>query len=353
MKKFTKKIVAILGLGVMTVSLLSGCKNQNNSVQKENTIENKITVAGYEVTKEEIMTYCILQLLSGKMTYNDVTMNVDYYKSLVLNKIRDTKVIYDIAIAKNMEFTPEDEKVLERLILSFKTYIPQETFDKYGIDDETIRKVFIETSYADKYENDKRNELGKELTADYIERFKGKNFQNIYQIVFPIVEADENNQPVVDADGNLKKLSEEKIAEVKANAEAAMAEINSGKDAHEVAKAYNVDVYSEETSGYVGIYSDEMNEVLGKLEAGQCTELYETEAAFYFIVVISNNDQKLLESFAYTMALDNIDAIYTKEKSTWFAGVATDTDAEVSDTFWPSFDFLDMATYLSQKGLMR
>lgn len=358
MKKnnMVKKLVSLMCVMVMGIGLLSGCKKENNVATNSDAEAVKgdkvLTVGGHDIYKDEVMVYCLLTLLSGKLTYNDVVMDEASVRDAVLQDIRENKVLYDVCLDTNMEFNEDDISTRDKLISSFKGYIPQEVFDTYGISDEIIEKVFTETSYVDKLENDTRNSIGQMLTDKYAEEYKDANFQNLYYVMFPTVEEDEDGAPKLDENGEYISLDEEAKMAARENAESARDAINGGQDAMTVAEEYEVDAYSTEQTGMVGAYSEEMNEVLGTLEDGQSTDIYESDMGYYFIVVLENNDQSLIESYAYSLALNEVDGEYENQRNLWLSEVATITDADFEGDTWINFDLLGMAADLYQRQLM-
>ena len=356
-KSMMKRLVSAACVATMCIGLLSGCKKEENSATSTDAEavdgEKVLVVGGHDVYKDEVMVYALLTLLSGKITYNDVVTNEASVRDMIMQDIRENKVLYDVCIDTNMEFDEDDISVRDRLIGSFKGYIPAEVFETYGVSDEIIEKVFTETSNVDKLENDTRNSVGQSLTDKYIEQYKNENFQDIYYVMFPTVEADDEDGPKLDDNGEYIPIDDESKADVYANAQLALEEVKNGEDAKKVAEEYKVDVYSTEQIGMVGGYSEELNDVMSSLEDGQCTDIYESDMGYYFIVVLKNNDQSAIESYAYSKALDEVDAEYEKQRNAWLAEVATITDANFEGDVWANFDLLGMATDLYSRQLMQ
>lgn len=352
MKKinFNKKIV----VGILLVLSLVVCTACGKTKDTENadTKSETINIAGYEVSEGELMMRATLRLLSGQLYYSDVVSDEASVKQSVINEIIDTKVVYDKAIAENMEFTESDEEVKQKLISSFKSYVPQDYFDAYGITDETIEKVFTEDCYTDKYENDLRNALGKELTEDYKNRMSDKNFVTVYRILFPTIEVDENDEPATDANGSYIQLSEEAKLEQKAKAEQAKVDLENGESYEAVVEKYGIEAYSLQQDGYIGMFGDALDAELETMEIGQCSSVYSSELGYYVLVLLTENDESVKEGYAYTLAVEYLDAKYNTIKNEWFAELASDSDA-VTDSMWQDFSILDMATELNKRGLMQ
>lgn len=366
--KFTSCIcVAALGL-----SMLAGCGGNsgdsgNTGVSEEvsessesgesgSNGENSdvvMTVGEYEIGKDELMLYSILEILSGTVQYDAIKEDEDTYKQVVIDNIVETKMAGDAAKEAGMEFTSDDEETRDSLISNFTSYVPETVREKYGISDELIASVFNDTSIMNKMETETRNELGKKLTADIKEQYKDYNFQKIYYITFPKVKADDDGNPMTDDNGDYVKLDDSELAEMKEKAEAAVKEINAGADAEETAAKYGVDTYSETKQCYVGAYADDMNDVMDKLTAGQCTDVYETETSYYAIAVITDHDSELLDSFAYQSAEAQVDTELESTKQQWIDGCEEKGGIVYKDDTWENFSLLDMATDLNDQGLMK
>lgn len=358
MKKM--KLVSCICAAALGLSLLAGCgSNSDGSGKSAKSSESGessnavMTVGEYEIGEDELMLYSILEILSGTVQYEEIQKDEDKYKQVVIDNIVETKMAGDAAKDAGMEFTEDDENTRDSLIKNFTTYVPKSVREKYGISDELIDSVFNDTSIMNKFETNTRNELGKKLTADLKEQYKDYNFQKIYYITFPKVKADDDGNPMTDDDGNYVKLDDKELADMKSKAEAAVKEINAGADAEETAKKYGVDAYSEEKQSYVGGYADDMNDVMDKLTAGQCTEVYEAETSYYAIAVLSDHDSDLLESFAYQAAEAQVDTELEKTKQQWIDGCDDKGGIVYKDDTWKNFSFLDMATDLNDQGLMK
>ena len=361
------RLTSCVCAAALGLSILAGCGSTDNTSDGGKTqstasstdskaTDNSdavMTVGEYSIGKDELMLYSILEILSGTVQYEDIQKDEEKYKQVVIDNIVETKMAGDAAKDAGMEFTEDDENTRDSLIKNFTTYVPKSVREKYGISDELIDSVFNDTSIMNKIETNTRNELGKKLTADLKEQYKDYNFQKIYYITFPKVKADDDGNPMTGDDGNYVKLDDKELADMKSKAETAVKEINSGADAKEVAKKYGVDSYSEEKQSYVGGYSDDMNDVMDKLTAGKCTEVYESQNAYYAIAVLTDHDSDILESFAYQTAESQVDTELEKTKQEWIDSCDDKGGIVYKDDTWKNFSLLDMATDLNDQGLMK
>lgn len=361
------RLTSCVCAAALGLSILAGCGSTDNTSDGGKTqstasstdskaTDNSdavMTVGEYSIGKDELMLYSILEILSGTVQYEDIQKDEEKYKQVVIDNIVETKMAGDAAKDAGMEFTEDDENTRDRLISDFTSYVPKSVREKYGISDELIDSVFNDTSIMNKIETNTRNELGKKLTADIKKQYKDYNFQKIYYLTFPKVKLDDDGNPMTDDGGNYENLEDKELADMKSKAETAVKEINSGADAKEVAKKYGVDSYSEEKQSYVGGYSDDMNDVMDKLTAGKCTEVYESQNAYYAIAVLTDHDSDILESFAYQTAESQVDTELEKTKQQWIDSCDDKGGIVYKDDTWKNFSFFDMATDLNDQGLMK
>lgn len=344
-----KKVICLICALAMTFSMLAGCGSQ----EKNSSGKVVMTVGQYEICEDELMLYAVLELLSGTIQYQDLLNDEEKYKDQVIDSLVEARMAVPAARKAGMDFTADDEATRDKLIGNFTNYVPKEVRDKYGISDDLIKSVFQDTSIMNKLENDTRNEIGKQLTADAKEKYKDYNFQRIYYLTFPKVKADDEGNPLVGDDGNYVPLDDAELAAKKADAEKAVKEINDGADAKEIAKKYGVDTYSEEASSYVGAYSEDMNDIMDKLTAGMCTEVFDSTTSYYAIAVLSDHDSELLDSFAANQALSTVDAELAAKVAEWKAEADKEGGIVYKDDTWKNFSLIDMALYLDEKQLMK
>ncbi len=344
LKTFIKKFMVTFCIATLCVCMLSGCGKKDDKVV--------LNVGQHQVCEKELMVYCLLELLNGQNQYMNMILDENQQRANIISRIREVKTMYDVAKAENLEFTEEDIATRDGLIESFESYVTQDVLDIYGITHEDIAKVFEQTTYVDKYENDKKNELGKGLAEQYMEEYKDYNFQSLYFMYFPTVEVDAEGAPATDENGNTIPLSETDKEKVYNDALAAAEAVNSGTNHVTVATQYGVEAIAEETNGYVGMYSDELNTKLGALKAGQCTEVMEDERCYYIIVVTADHDQGLLESYSNYMAEQEYESEYAALVQEKVAAMGYDDTKDFVGDTWKEFVLIEMAKELYDRGIM-
>ena len=215
MKGKLKKIIVCAVTIAMTSTLLFGCSgkkdNKKNDVvyTKEEASTTKAMVIGdYDVYMDELMIYAIQEITLYGVTPDMIEADEKTYKEQTLALARETKILYDVALHNNVELNDDDIAARDKLINSFKSVIPEEVFENFGISDEVIEKVFTERTYVEKFENDIKNKMGKDISDDLTEAYKDYNFQKLYYMVFPTIEVDEDGNPATDSEGNYIEASD-------------------------------------------------------------------------------------------------------------------------------------------------
>lgn len=353
MKK-TKIGRIIAGALVCSASLFmfAGCSSDD---KKEAVATNSDAVyfqySDIEIPENVVMIYALQELLDGQKQYTFVEQKEDLFKQNIEDAIAKDCVLYKRALDENMEFTEDDIKSKDTLVANFKTNIPENVLEKYGITDKLLDEIITRQSYALKYASVKANELGKKLQEEYLVEYADYNFQTTYVMAFPKVEVDTSGNIATETDGSNAALDADTLNKVYEQAKKAADEINAGADAKEVAKTYGISSYCSEQTAYVGAYSAELNDVMAELKSGQCTDVMENDNCYYIIAVLTDHDEDYLNAFTYQMALDNAQEEYEKQAAEWVAA-ATATDAQYETGLMDKFSLIDMAKYLVDEGIM-
>lgn len=344
-------------VSAMLIGSLTGCSGDTKEdtvyTQEEASSTQAMVIGDYDINMDELMVYAIQEIVTYGLKPNTVVKDEETYKDQTLALIRETKILYDVALHNDVELGESDLETRDKIIDNFKKAVPQEIFDKYGISDEIITKVFTERTYVEKFENDIKNQMGQDISDDLAEAYKDYNFQTLYYMVFPTVEVTDANEPATDEDGNYVVLDENQKADMKAQAESALKEIRAGEDPEAVAEKYGVKDYCTDTSGYVGAYSDEMNEILGSLKAGECTDVTEGDTGFIIIYVKTDHDEDLRDSYVLAVANDYLDSEYENLRNGWLASIPVDTEADMRGDAWEKFSLEEMAGDLVEAGLVQ
>lgn len=352
-----KKLFAYGMISVMLMGMMTGCGKKDDNVdvvytQDEASATEALVIGDYSINMDELMVYSIQEIVTYGVKPEKIDADEAGYKEQTLALLRETKILYDVALHNGVELNDSDIQAKDELVNNFKSIVPNELFEKYGISDEIIDKVFTERTYVEKFENDIRNQMGQDISDDLTESYADKNFQTMYHMVFPIIEVDENDEPKKDDDGNYIELSDDEKKAVKERAEAALKDIEDGKEPEVVAEEYGISPYCSDTSGYVGAYSEEMNEILADIKAGECTDVLEGDTGYTIIYMKTVNDEALRDSYVYAVANDYLDSQYEALRNQWLATIPVDVEGDIRGTTWADFNMREMAVILDEAGLV-
>lgn len=361
--RFIKRLVVGAMAIAMSMSMFTGCSNglskdkdaltKEGGVSKDKASSTKVMVIGDEdIYMDEVLFYALQNLVMNKGTEEAVKQNPSTYKDGTISLIRTTKILYDVAEHNNVELTEEEKANTQTTIDNFKANVPQALLDKYGISDEVITRAFTEQACVTKFENDIRNEMATNAFNDIKEKCKDYNFVEIKYVLFPTVEADANNAPAKDADGNYIYLSVEEQARVKENVEKFIQDMEAGSDLDEMLASYGVADYSQDMSGYVGSFSEKLNNALEGAEAGKCSEILEDTLGYLVLYVKSDHNQDLLESYAYVVSNDVIEQEFNSLETQWLSTVEVDEENDMEGTVWADYDLINLAIDLETNGLI-
>lgn len=345
--KLTKKIIALGLIAIMSFSLIScGKKDDKNSNSHSSGDANKtkvMVVGDYNIYMDEMMLYIFQTMVSQATTsaeWNDETEQ--NYKTYILSQVRETKIIYDVAMHNNVELNEKDMEVVKISISNFKNIIPQAVLDKYDVSDEVIEQVFKEQAIVAKFENDIRNDMGQTINDDVDKAYKDTIFHTYYYMVFPIVEINENDEPKTDDEGNYIYVSDEEKAKVLEKAKEAAGKINAGTDCKEVAKEYGVDGYSTERSGYQGAYTDELNDMMSALKENECTEPMEDTLGYVIYTMLVPDDTSLKSSYIAGTVQETLSDEYSSLRNQWLSTIQIDMEKDMEGTVWNELSLKDI-----------
>lgn len=351
-----KRICAGGLMSAMLLGMLAGCSEKEDKpvyTKEEASSTQAMVIGNYDIYMDELMVYAIQDIVAYRVTPEVVDKDEKTQKDQALALVRETKILYDVAINNSVELTESDLAARDQTINNFKTSVPAEVFEKYGISDEVIERVFTERTYVEKFENDIKNSMGQDISNDLSEAYKDYNFQSLYYMVFPTIEVNEADEPKTDENGNYIELDAAAKKEVKEQAEAALEEIRGGKAPEEVAEEYGITPYCSETSGYVGAYSEDMNEVLGGLGPGECTEVTDSAQGYVIVYVETTHDEEIKERYIYAVASDYLESEYNTLRNRWLASIPVDTTADMRGDAWEKFSMRDMSSMLVEAGLVQ
>lgn len=354
MKKtgFIKRLLVIALSVTLALGTLTGCKEKQAYTQEEVSTTEVVKIGDYTIYLDEMIVYSIQDFyLQGgdSETFDEVS---DAYRKLtILSTLRENKIIYDVSQNNGLVLDEKDMEFVEQSISNFKSKIGQEFLDKYGISDELLERLFYEQACVTKFENDMKNDLGKTIQDDLTEQYADTKFITFYYMTFPTVQV-VDGEPSTDASGNYVYLSDAEKEQIKKDAEEAVERIKNGEDYKVVAEEYGIASYCQETNGYTGAYSDEMNAVIDSMGNGDVSDPIESTLGYNVIVMINSDDQNLKESYIYSVASEGVESEFEKLRQMWLGTIEIDAEGDKIGTTWDDFDLKGLLIDMEEAGLV-
>lgn len=347
-----KKIcVAALSL-TMAISMLTGC-NKQVYTQEEVSTTKAVMIGDYTIYLDELIVYAIqdFYLQGGNSAeFDDVK---DAYKKLtILSTLRENKIIYDVSQNNGLTLDEEDMAFVEQSLNNFKAKIGQDFLDRYGISDELLERLFYEQACVTKFENDMKNDLGRTIQEDLEKSYANTKFNTIYYMTFPTVEV-VDGQPKTDASGNYVYLSDAEKENVKAQAEEAVERMRAGENYIDIANEYGITAYCQETNGYTGSYSDDMNAIVDNLGDGDVSDPIDSTLGYNVVYMINSDDQQLKDSYIYSVASDGVESEFEKLRQMWLGTIEIDAEGDKIGTVWDDFDLKGLLIDMEEAGLIQ
>lgn len=350
--RLIKRFCVLALVSVLVLGTLTGCEDKQVYTQEEVSSTKALVIGDYDIFLDELIVYAIQDFYLQGGDSSDFDDVADAYRKLtILSTLRENKIIYDVSQNNGLELTDADMEFVKTSINNFKSRIGQELLDKYGISDELLERLFYEQACVTKFENDMKNDLGKTIQDDLTESYADIKFNTIYYMTFPTVEV-VDGQPKTDADGNYVYVSEADKKAVKSDAEEAVERIKNGEDYLAIAEEYGITSYCQQTNGYTGSYSDDMNKIVDNMEDGDVSDPIESVLGYNVVVMINSNDEKLKESYIYSVASEGVETEFQTLRNMWLGTIEIDAEGDKVGTVWDDFDLKGLLIDMEEAGLV-
>ncbi len=361
--KCTKKILT-LALAFLLAGSLTGCGgSQQESTattysKDEYSTVKAMKVGDQDIYMDEMNLYALQELIMQEASPKTFEVNESTYKEEVLSMIRERVIMYNVVQNNDYELEEKDREAGEQLAANFKAMVSQDILDEYGISDELIDRVFEEQAAIQSFQDDIQNEMGQQIYDDFMEVYADYSFHESYYMVFPTVEVDENGNPKTtgetasNGDAIYEPISDAEKQEVKKQADAAVAELRAGAKPEDVAEKYGVSAYSTVRTGYVGMYSDEMNKALEGLKTGECTDPMETPLGYAVTYLTEADSEEMKETYVYYLSTQNLNTEYETLRQRWLATIPVDPEADMYDTVWADYSLRPILDTLVDQGVL-
>ncbi len=303
------------------------------------------TVGTQPVYLDEVNLYCLENIteLGINKTQLDTVKSKDgtpapvYYKNEILDLIMDTKITYQKAQKDGLNLTEEEEKGVRRDVVAYMEGVNGSVLQKLGITMDTITESYRQRALAKKME---------EKVSENLE-VEEQQYCTMYMLMFPKVETDKDGDYVRGADGETPiLLSEEEIARKKADAQAAYEELKAGKEIEEVAKAYNVELFSGTQSNMADSFGEPFKKYAKSLKTGEFSPVLEIESCYVILEMIEENNQDLAEQIMAHYRADMEKEAMEEAIIKWADELSVSGEPEYNGEVWENISLYDFAQYV-------
>lgn len=343
MRRKGYKLLALLATGVCLMGALTGCGSLKQKYTADEAKALEVMKVGEEtVTADELYLYAIQCCYMYGLDEKTAVESLSTYKSAILEQIQSAKAKYQVALTADIEINEEEEKEIDETVDRFYETYSEELFDAYGISRDAVRQLFVEQRYITKLQDKAMTDL----TADYMkeahEQFDDKRFIELYYVTFPISSTDENGAEVA--------FTDDQKAEQKKKAEEFRQKVIDGGSIEEMAAELGDTVVADTQRTFVGIYKEDLNNILETLENGEVSTIYEDESGYMVMQMKNKNDTEYKDFFIEAYANQEAQNAYTQMESVWVGSMPVEEDDFIGDT-WEKMTLVDIARYMAKNNM--
>lgn len=345
MKKVTKRLICLVAVACLSVSLLTGCKSENEKTLFE--------YAGQEVTYQEAHVYARIMQYQAEAQYGQyfgenmwstqvgtdskgkkITMQQSV-KSSVIDQLKQIKVLVAHADDYDVKLTKDEKSQVESNVDSFvKDETGKKVMEQTEAEKDMITKLYEESTIAQKVMQAIIDKADVSVTDEEARTIK------VYKLVFTTKKTDSKT-------GKETDMTAKEKANQKKKAQSALKAIKGGQSISSVAKKYGVNSDNEEsyTKGKAA-EGDKFEAAAAKLKKNQVSSVVEIDDAYVIIRMLNPNDTSALETNKTTLLQEKQQAAYEKVYTKWTksADKEWDDDKSVDQDLWNKIKFEYSAT---------
>ena len=197
-----------------------------------------------------------------------------------------------------------------------------------------------------------QKKLEEQYQKEAEEELKDKTFFDLKYLLFPTVEY-KDGSPVTDSNGKYTELSADKKKEQKTLAEEAKKRLEAGEKFDDLAKEYKIEDCSEELRSYYGAYTEDLNNLIKDLKAGDVSETYESDLGYMVVQMLNTNDEDYKKYYIETAGGQKASAQMTVEENKWLASVEVDEEKDMIGDVWANLDISKIAAAMEKEGIAK
>lgn len=320
-------------------------KETIKTIPAEDAKTTEVIKIGDEIiTLDYMYLYVIQFIFTYKPTDGTIESNMTEYKSQIISQLRTDEIEYQYAKKNGIELTEEEKKEMDGVVDKYYKTFPEEFLEKYGISRDTITNLFYKQRYITKLNDRATKELQEDLISEVEKELEGKDFYELYYLLFPTVEYNEDGKVKTDANGENVAVSADKKKEQEALATEAKERLEAGEDAEALAKEYGVEDYSDTMRSYRGAYTGELEDLIADLENGDISEVYEDSLGYMVVKMINAKDDEYKSYYIDASASQQAKERLETEKNGWLSSVEIDEENDMLGDIWKNLDITKISS---------
>ncbi len=317
-----------------------------------------MSISGCSVTEADYYLYLIQYIYNYGVIPEQLTeKNIALLMQTATN---DLKIEFlQSQMAKEAGFTVPDEQVetMDLMMTAFYATFGEDFLVNYGIDETAVRNMIERQLYVYLLTDKATNDLITEFTMEYEEKYADYQFHNMYYVVFPNFQVDDEGQTILDDEGNSIPLSEEEMAEQLALAEEFRERaVNGTVSADEsatmeiLAQEYGVAPFSGVQINVNGVYTEELNKVVASLSNGDISEVILTDAGFMIVRMDNSNDTELMAQMIADFAEESATDYLPYRQQIWIEESGIES-IEPNQDLLGTIDVLALCNDMAARGI--
>ena len=350
-----KSMKKALSIGLCMVMLFALCACDTSDVWV-------FSLNGEKLYQKEVAAFAYVYVMEHNIQdkeqleedYENSQTYEEYYKNELEDDIISTTLLYKEATKNKIKLSSEQKKLIKTSAQTVVERFGQEILDKYEISESDVAKVYemrvlgenyleslssgeMKTDDDSKAETDKDNKgnaTGDSADAD-------ARYIKVYQVLFPTVELDENGMVRTDADGNLKKVSPEEIADRKDEALAFVQNVEQGADMEELVKDCSEGVSA--TNKYLKYEDLDKNykTAIDKLSVGGVSDVIESDYGYCVVRLLEKNDKEYAKTMENYQQESDVLAMQEDELERLYSEYAQENRGYKNSSLWDTIDIKD------------
>lgn len=322
-KYISKRVIVLCLTAMMSMSTLTGCKNDTKIVFTTGLSGNQLFKIGSTVcTMPEAMVYLTTFYNQYADIYGPEMWNYDFggvsleehVKDVVLSKLAQIKIMNLMAEERDIELTKEEEETVLKAAESYFGGLESDLKETEGITEDVVETVYREYAIANKVYATITESADMEISDD---EARAVTVQTIYFKNWKT----KNNEKTA--------LSESETVNVLKKAREALQKINGDEDFETVAAQYSEDkqIVRSFARGSVEAHFEEL---LFSMDEGDISNIIETEDGYYIVKCIRTMDYEATQENKLVLAEKRKKAAFLEA----YTEIAENTHSQFKDKHW-------------------